>query len=145
MTEETSEKDETGENPVIDGIKKLGGSEEVGQKEKNVLDAPEREEKTEIEKARTRIERKEKTLDDSLKRAEDLQITALDKKIEELKKTEASLDRKNRELKKLIEEAEFHGKSLAGDRVEENKDEEGKRVANDMLRSTGMLPYPEVE
>lgn len=72
-------------------------------------------------------------------------MSALEEKEKKLEKMEKTIDKKNRELKKLIREAETHGKSLAGDAVTESDEDKGKREANEYLKSTGLKAFPDVE
>lgn len=86
---------------------------------------------------------KEKRADSEIKSAEKIQKKSLDEKRADLEKLEKDIDKKRADLRKLISEAEHHGKSQTGGSGD--KEEDAKRSANEYLKGTGLVPYPEVE
>jgi hypothetical protein len=123
--------------------------EQSGNDEENQKPADSTKEVAEEMKLPKKVDRKfeKQTAEakDLIDKAEGKEAEAIEEKIKTLTALENTIDKKSNALKKLIEEAEFHGKSLAGDMVKEDEEERGKRTANEMLKSTGMVPYPDVK
>lgn len=138
MTEEQLEQEQTTQQKLKDFKSSIDLKKEA---EETHTEEP-RAEASSIDKA---FERREQRVEETVKEAEEIQLTRLEQKEKDLKKLEDSIDRKKRELTKLVSEAHHQGRSLAGDRVQESEEDKGKRAANDFLKTTGLKAYPEVE
>jgi len=125
MSEEPSEKDKQLVSDTLSGDKSAEGPSDDSKKS---------EDKKPL---------KQRRADEEIKDAEKLEHKALDEKKAELEKLEKDIDKKRADLRKLISEAEHHGKSESGSPAD--RDTEGKQRANELLKGTGLRPYPEVE